>query len=206
MAHSAKFWDKIAQKYSKQPIADEETYKKKLEISRSYFTPESELLEIGCGTGSTALLHAPFVKHVEAVDISENMIAIAQEKATAVENVTFHTVDSDDLDIAPESKDAVLALSFLHLIEDKDAMIREVYKILKPGGVFITSTACLGDFMVLFKLIIPVGMFFGLFPLVKIFTSVELKQSFTSTGFEILHDWSPGKNKGQFIVLRKLDS
>ena len=141
MAHSAKFWNKIAQKYSKQPIADEATYKKKLEISRSYFTPESELLEIGCGTGSTALLHAPLVKHVEAVDISENMIEIAQEKAKAVENVTFRTVDSDELDIVPESKEAVLALSFLHLIEDKDTMIKEVHKILKPGGVFVTSTA-----------------------------------------------------------------
>jgi len=47
MHKEAKFWDRIAEKYSRQPIADEAAYRKKLEITQSYFTPKTELLELG---------------------------------------------------------------------------------------------------------------------------------------------------------------
>ena len=73
MAQSTKFWDKIAEKYSKQPIADEAAYQKKLAVTRDYFRPDMEVLEIGCGTGSTAILHTPYVKHIRAIDFSANM-------------------------------------------------------------------------------------------------------------------------------------
>ena len=42
-----------------------------------------EVLEFGCGTGGTAIIHAPYVKHIRAIDISGNMIAIAKGKAEA---------------------------------------------------------------------------------------------------------------------------
>ncbi len=50
-----------------------------------------EVLEFGCGTGTTAITHAPYVKHIRAIDISSNMIEIAQRKADAknIKNVTF---------------------------------------------------------------------------------------------------------------------
>ena len=73
MAQPTKFWDKIADHYSKQPIADEAAYQKKLQVTQAYFQPEMEVLEIGCGTGSTALIHAPYVKHIRAIDFSANM-------------------------------------------------------------------------------------------------------------------------------------
>ena len=50
MTASAKFWDRIAERYAKKPVADEATYQKKLAISRDYFRPEMELFEFGCGT------------------------------------------------------------------------------------------------------------------------------------------------------------
>ncbi len=208
MAHSASFWNRIATKYSKSPIADEAAYEKKLEISREYFTPESELLEIGCGTGSTAVLHAPFVKHIDAVDISENMISIACSKAESegVDNIDFRVLDSDDLQVASESKDAVLALSLLHLVEDKEALMEKAHAALKPGGVFITSTACIADFMAWMKYILPVGRALRLLPFVKVFSADELRASMKAAGFEILYDWQPAKNKGLFIVAKKSDS
>jgi ubiquinone/menaquinone biosynthesis C-methylase UbiE len=76
MNNEARFWDKRAEKYSQRPVADQNTYEKKLEITRTYFRPDSEVLEIGCGTGSTALAHAPYVKHILATDISPGMINI----------------------------------------------------------------------------------------------------------------------------------
>ena len=205
MNQSTKFWDKIADKYSKQPIADEDAYQKKLQVTREYFRPDMEVLEIGCGTGSTAILHAPYVKHIRAIDFSGNMVAIAQGKADAqsITNVTFEQASIEDLDIPNHTLDAVLALSILHLLKDKEATINRVYQMLKPGGIFVTSTACLGDTMGWFKLIGPIGQFLGFFPFVQVFTAKELADSITQTGFELDYQWQPGKDKAVFMVAKK---
>ena len=47
MNHPAKFWDKTAEKYSKQPIADEAAYQKKLQVTQQYLKPNMEVLEFG---------------------------------------------------------------------------------------------------------------------------------------------------------------
>ncbi|MGF1461338.1 MAG: class I SAM-dependent methyltransferase [Leptolyngbyaceae cyanobacterium] len=205
MAQATKFWDKIAEKYAKQPIADEAAYQKKLAITRDYLTPEMEVLEIGCGTGSTALLHAPYVKHIRAVDFSANMIAISQGKAEAqnIGNVTFEQSTIEDLDILEQSLDGVLALSILHLLRDKEAAIAGVYQMLKPGGILVTSMTCLGDTMGWFKLVAPIGRFLGFFPFVAVFTIQELVDSLTQTGFELEHQWQPAPGKAVFIVAKK---
>lgn len=207
MDQSAKFWDKIAERYSKQPIADKVAYQKKLQVTREYFRPDMEVLEFGCGTGSTAISHAPYVKHIEAIDISSKMIEIAQGKADAnnIENVTFKCSTIDEFNVPDQTFDAVLGLSILHLLENKDEVISRIHKMLKPGGIFVTSTACIGDTMKFFKIIAPMGKFLGLMPLVKVFTTRELEDSLTNAGFQIDYQWQPGKNKAVFIVATKAD-
>jgi len=205
MSQAGKFWDKIAVSYSKAPIKNEETYHKKLRVTREYFRPEMEVLEIGCGTGSTAIAHAPYVKHILAVDISSKMLEIAENKAAAdnVKNITFQQSTIDDIDFGEQSFDAVLGLSILHLLENAEAVIARVHHLLKPGGVFVTSTACLGDAMMLWKIILPLGRFFRLIPLVRIFTRKQLEGSFIDAGFEIEYQWLPGKKEAVFIVAKK---
>jgi len=207
MDQSTKFWDRIADRYSKQPIADEAAYEKKLRITREYFRPDMEVLEIGCGTGSTAIVHAPYVKHIQAIDLSSKMIEIAHAKAEAenVQNITFTQSAIDDYSVADQTLDAVLGLSILHLLDNKEDVIARVYRMLKPGGIFVTSTACLGDTMKFFKVIAPLGKFFGLMPLVKVFTTQELQDSLTDTGFEIDYQWQPRKGKAVFIVAKKAE-
>jgi len=206
MDQSNRFWDRLAERYSKQPIADEAAYQKKLQVTREYFRPDMEVLEFGCGTGSTAIAHAPYVKHIQAIDISSKMIAIAQGKADAdnVANVTFKRSTIDEFGVSDQSLDAVLGLSILHLLENKQEVITKVHRMLIPGGIFVTSTACLGDTMMRFlKLVVPIGKFFGLMPLVKVFTTKELEDSLTDAGFEIDYQWQPGKGKAVFIVAKK---
>ena len=204
---STKFWDKIAERYSKQPIADQAAYQKKLQVTREYFRPDMEVFEFGCGTGSTAITHAPYVKHIHAIDISSRMIEIAQGKADAenVTNVTFERSTIDEFSVSDQTLDAVLALSILHLLENKEEVIAKVHRMLKPGGIFVTSTACLGDTMKYIKLIAPIGKFLGLMPLVKVFTTKELEDDLTRAGFHIDYQWQPGKGKAVFIVAKKAE-
>ena len=205
MNDEAGFWDKRAEKYAQRPVADQETYNKKLEITRTYFQKESEVLETGCGTGSTALAHAPYVRHILATDISPAMINIAREKAEAnqVDNVSFEVQAVAGRDIKPSFYDVIMAHNLLHLLEDPQAAIAAAYRGLKQGGVFITSTACIGDMSWYFRVIAPVGHFLGLIPFVNVFTQAQLKQSFIDAGFVIDHEWLPKKNAAAFIIAKK---
>ena len=206
MTNPAKFWDKIAERYAKSPIADEAAYQKKLQITREYFNPDSEVLEIGCGTGSTAIRHAPYVKHIHATDFSANMIAIAQSKLEAekIDNITFEQAAIDELKLEEGSIDVVMAHSILHLVENRDDVIVKIYRLLKPGGVFVSSTICPGDSMLrFFKPIVSLGIFLGFLPLVKFFSAKALESSITNAGFEIDYRWLPGKGKAVFIVAKK---
>lgn len=205
MSQTAAFWDKVAERYSKKPVADEAAYQEKLRVTRDYFRPDMEALEIGCGTGSTAIAHAPFVKHIRATDISPKMIRIAKDKAAAakIDNIAFEVSSVDDIEVADQSLDVVLALSLLHLLEDRDEAIANVYDMLKQDGVFVTSTVCLGDTMKFMKLLAPIGKFLGLMPLLRVFTVQELVESLTSAGFAIDYQWQPEKSVAVFIVARK---
>jgi ubiquinone/menaquinone biosynthesis C-methylase UbiE len=212
MNASAKFWNKVADGYAKQPIADEAAYQKKLQVTREYLQPSMNVLEFGCGTGSTALLHAPYVHHIRAIDFSAKMIEIAQAKAAEqnIQNVTFEQASIDQLSVPDGTYDAVLGLNVLHLLANKEAAIAKVYQMLQPGGAFITSTICMGDTMAWFKLIAPIGKALGLFPLVRVFTVQDLETSLTDAGFAIDTQWQPGDYQSPignakilFIVAKK---
>ena len=204
MAREKKFWDRIAKRYASRPVRDEAAYQRKLAATREYLRPDMQVLEIGCGTGSTAIAHAPYVRHIRATDISNRMIDIAKDRASAagVQNVAFESVGLEDLDAAPQSVDAVLALSLLHLLEDRDAAIARIHALLGPGGIFVSNTACLGDNLRWFRFVGPVGRWLGLLPLVRVFTRNELEQSLAQAGFEIEHAWQPDKAV-VFIIARK---
>jgi ubiquinone/menaquinone biosynthesis C-methylase UbiE len=209
MAQPSQFWDRHANGYAKRPVADEAAYQKKLGVTQDYLKPDMEVLEFGCGTGTTAIIHAPFVRHIRAIDISSKMLEIARDKAAAggIKNVIFEQSSIDELSADNASYDAVMGHSILHLLDDKESAIASVHRMLKPGGVFITSTACLGGTMpalrVMLRVILPVGRFFGLLPLVKFFTKEELERDVTDTGFRIDYQWQPGKGKSVFIVATK---
>ena len=205
MPPSATFWDKIAEKYAKQPVANEEAYQKKLEITQGYFTSDMEVLELGCGTGSTAITHAPFVKHIRATDISDNMLAIGKRKADAAEisNISFEKATVEDIDLTDNSLDMVMTHSLLHLLEDKEAAIAKIFKALKPGGVFVSNTVCLRDRMWFMAPLLPIMRLFGFAPMVKVFGADHLVSSIEKAGFTIDHRWQPPKGISIFVAAVK---
>lgn len=205
LSKRTRFWDKLAEKYSRQPVANEEAYQHKLAVTREYFDPEMSVLEFGCGTGTTAISHAPYVKHIRATDFSPNMIDIARGKAQAasVTNVTFECVGVEDIAAADETYDMIMGHSILHLLEDRDAVIAQVRRWLKPGGVFVSSTVCLGDKMGWFRLIAPIGRALGFFPLVRVFKGEDLVPALRASGFHIDYEWRPEKGLSLFIVAKK---
>ena len=204
MKSSKEFWDKSAPRYAKSPVRDEETYHKKLAITQGYFRPDWSVLEFGCGTGSTALVHAPYVKEILATDISGKMLDIATQKArdAGVENVRFQQGTMESLALEAETFDAVLGLNILHLLENPETTIARVRELLKPGGVFVSSTALVSELMVLWRLLIPAMQAVGLAPFVNRFSRQSLVAMLTNAGFSIDYEWQPDK-ASVFLVARK---
>jgi ubiquinone/menaquinone biosynthesis C-methylase UbiE len=192
MSKSDKFWDKLAERYDKSPVSDEAIYQKKLAETQSFFRPDMRILEFGCGTGTTAIHHAPHVEHIVATDISEKMLEIGRGKArvAGLDNIKFARGSLTEINAEDASFDAVLGLNVIHLLPDRLAVIEEVERILKPGGIFVSSTACLGNSYLRFiKLVAPLGKFLGLMPDVFILTEAKLASEITRAGFEIERQW-----------------
>ncbi|RXJ71588.1 SAM-dependent methyltransferase [Veronia nyctiphanis] len=201
------FWNKIADKYAATPIANESVYQKKLAITDKYLTEQSEILEFGCGTGSTALIHAPKVSDYTALDTSARMIEIAQEKLqqTPQSNLTFveSTLENWQQAHSDTKYDVMLGLNVLHLMADYRQVIRQSFDMLKPGGYFITSSACFEGFS-WWSLALPVMKLIGKAPHVEKFTAKQLMQAMLDAGFVLAQEWKPSPKGGQtFLVMQR---
>lgn len=207
MSESNVFWDKQADKYSKSPIADQAAYERKLKETQSLFLPGMRVLEFGCGTGTTALHHASHVAHIDAIDISENMVAIARQKAqnAGVKNIHFKRCTLTEFEAKPASYEAILGLSILHLLPNRAESLARVHQLLKPDGVFVSSTACLGDTHIRhIKLVAPLLKRLGLMPDVSVLKEKSLVDEINSTGLNVDQHWNHGdKVKIAFIVSSK---
>ena len=199
------FWDRIAPKYAKKPISDLASYEEKIATVRGLLSPFDRVLEIGCGTGGTALRLAAGVEEVVATDISQAMLDIAERKLGTPQSnkITFRQAGaSERIDTQPF--DAVCAFSLLHLVSDMQQVLDAVYRQLKPGGLFISKTVCLNDGSFAIRLLVRLLTQLGLAPHVASLSREQLLRQLQSAGFEIetvTHFGSQRNNP--FIVARR---
>lgn len=206
---NARFWDRAARKYAKSPIEDMAGYERTLDHVRRLLKPTDTVLELGCGTGTTALKLAPSVARLVATDISPEMIAIAREKAAAENcaNVEFVVATPNAAPYPDASFDAAMAFNLLHLIEDRAAALRGVHRLLKPGGLFISKTPVLSEMGFAIRLLVPVMQAFGKAPYVGFFCAEALEREISEAGFEIIERARHGSGKKDmrtYLVARKL--
>lgn len=90
--------------------------------------------DLGCGTGQTAEALAPFVKQVIGVDDSPLMLRHAKLRLAAFKNVELRRGDLAALPIEDATVDAAVIMLVLHHIAEPQAVLKEVHRILKPGG------------------------------------------------------------------------
>jgi len=206
MPEPAKFWNNVAEGYAGSKVRDVRAYEKKLKITRDLFPPNAKVLEIACGTGTTALHHAPCVEHYMATDISSAMLEIARRKANdqGVTNITFSEQEVGKVNWPPAQYDMVLAMSILHLLPDRPTALAKIHETLKPGGRLISSTVCLGNMAFFFPLLIGAMKLLGKAPkVVDILTHEDLASTIAEAGFEVEDHHRMSKEKVAFVVARK---
>jgi SAM-dependent methyltransferase len=126
------FWDDKATTYTGALIAvDGSSNEAALDLG-----PQSRVLEIGCGVARIGLPLADQVGFWQGVDISANMVAVAQQRLAGKANVNVQALTGPRLPFADASFDAVYSIAvFIHMDkEDFFLYLREAHRVLKPGG------------------------------------------------------------------------
>lgn len=188
-----RFWDRAARKYAESPVEDPAGYENTLARTRKLLSADDHVLELGCGTGSTALRLASAVASYVATDLSPEMITIANHKQSALApgssrsslrfaaQSAFAAAGEDDA-----SYDVVIAMNLLHLVPDLDATLAEVRRALRPGGLFISKTACIKELNIAIRCALPLMRLIGKAPgNVLSFTEQQLLDALERNGLHV---------------------
>lgn len=141
------FWNVRALTYDTQiGHLYDDAYRRTAENSLKYLNQESNVLEFACGTGIVTTAIAPHVSHIRAIDISDEMVSRAAQKVDdlGLSNVTVTQTDLFDPSLPTGSFDAVMAFNVLLYVDNFKEVMDRIQKFLKPGGVFLSATDCLG--------------------------------------------------------------
>lgn len=125
-------WDQISAGYFGKAVRD-------TAIAKAYLRPEMAVADVGAGTGFIAAGLAPLVKRVYVVDGSAAMLKVARENLSQFDNVEYHEADGARLPFPEDSLDAVFANMYLHHIADPAEAIREMVRVLRPGGRLVIT-------------------------------------------------------------------
>jgi ubiquinone/menaquinone biosynthesis C-methylase UbiE len=208
IASDARFWDRTSRKYARSAMADQAGYERTLDRTRALLGSGDRVLELGCGTGTTALRLAGDVQHYLATDISAGMITIANEKyaAAPIPALVFRTATAEGLPPDATKFNAVLGFNYLHLVRDLPGTLRCVHGLLATEGLFISKTPCVGDMNPLLRFALPPMRAIGLAPYAGVFRAADLSQQISAAGFDILateNHATKGNDNRPYIVARK---
>lgn len=208
IARDAAFWDRRAERYARARIADPGGYARTLARTASLLAPSYRVLEIGCGTGTTALRLAPGVASWLATDVSTAMIAIAGRKLadTPVPGLSFLNVPGGVPSAAGAAWDAAVAFNVLHLVRDLPGTLRALRAQLRPGALFLSKTPCLAEMSPLVsRVLLPAMTLLRIAPHVAVLDADALCAAIRGAGFAIEgveRHATRGRDARPFVVAR----
>ncbi len=205
---SEKFWDKQAKDFADQEQHTQLSENKDFITTLKYLNINDTVMDYGCATGIISNAIADKVKEIHAIDISSKMIEIAKIKARTrdIENIHYAQGTIFDERYQKESFNLILAFRILHMLEDIQAVIHRINELLKPGGTFISVSACMGDKKTLLGILVFLASKMRIVPQhINLFKLPELQGTITGGGFQIVeYEKMNDKVPHYCIVARKL--
>ncbi len=131
-ARVANEWEEIRSGYFTATMRD-------TAIERAQLPPGAVVADVGTGAGFVIDGLLPLASRIVGFDASPEMLAVARNKFADMEQVSFREAEGAALPAAAESFDAVFANMYLHHAPDPAAAIREMARLLKPGGKLVIT-------------------------------------------------------------------
>lgn len=200
------FWNRRSEVFDKQVLSVyENAYRKTVKRSAAFLKKEDRVFEIGCGTGVATIPLSKYVKEITATDISENMLQKAREKAKnqSKDNIIFRTGELTEMEVEPESYDVVAAYNVLLYMKNQEEVLKKVYEVLKPGGIFLSATDCLGRNLSKDSVKKFWKSKLHLMPYVAFDTPISLMRKIQKNDFEVLEIVNLHKNPPNIFIAAK---
>ena len=148
MEQNTNIWDRSAKYYDRfVALTSKDTHTVLNELLKKDIVHTERLLEAGTGTGSLAIALSCYADHIEACDISEEMLQIARTKANAagITNIHFSQQDIYALNFPEEHFDVVVACNILHLLDNPQKALEALKRVAKKDGKIILPTFLLAE-------------------------------------------------------------
>jgi 2-polyprenyl-3-methyl-5-hydroxy-6-metoxy-1,4-benzoquinol methylase len=158
---------------SKSKSEPNQTASKIIKSSTEFLENDNYLLDLGCGSGAITNKLAKISKSIDAIDISAGMIEFAKRQAEE------------------------------NYIEDMPSLIQRINKLLKPNGIFISSTACLKEKRSFLRYLVLLLTKLRIMPKTNFYKKIELETLIKNGNFDIMKSERISKLPEYFIVSSK---
>lgn len=201
----AAFWNRVADRYAAMPMRAPDAWEETLARTAAHLSPGDRVLEVGCGTGSTACRLAAGVAEYVASDDAARMVAIAAERGAGIAGFRPVQARPGDGSLPAGPFDAVLAFNLLHLLPNLPGALAELRGSLRPGGRLIAKTPCLGGrYLVLWPVLRALRVA-GKAPPVKFYTPAGIEARIMAAGFRIeARDDLPKRPPSRLVIARRI--
>jgi len=202
MNKSEIFFDRVSSRSKPEP---NQTAHKIIESSKEYLDKDKCVLDFGCGSGAITNNLAKEVKAIEGIDISSGMLEFAKKQAgkNAITNISYRQVSIFNEGFKDEKFDVILAFNVLHCIEDMPSLIDRINSLLKPNGIFISSTACMKEKRSLVRYLVSFLSKIGIIPKMISCKKLELETLIKNGNFDVIKSEKISKLPEYFIVAKQ---
>lgn len=200
MNSTEKFWNRVADRSGNTPG---KTALKTIALTKAYLKAGDMVLDFGCGSGGITNPLAKEVRHIDAIDISAKMIANARGNADklGLQNISYQQAELTVTD--EKNYDVIVSFNVLHYINNLETELRKVSGLLKPNGLFISSTVCLKEGITPARILMYVLSKTGLVPKTVFYTKNTLESLIQEAGFTIANSVKISNLNEYFIVAKK---
>ena len=137
-----RFFDRLADRYEDRHDPEGRTFAERLEVLDRYadFRPNDTVLDLGTGNGRYLRAVSDRIERGIGIDLSSRMIRSARRNGDG-DNLQFRVDDAEELrTVADRSVDKVIGIGVLEHVLHPERMIREMRRVLRPGGRAVILT------------------------------------------------------------------